>query len=238
MFGASEMIDSGAAEGDDPGPPFQAIALVTHLHLDHIQGLPFFAPISVPGTQLDIYGPAQESTTLQAAFARLIGPPFFPVPLASLPADIAFHEVSTDRLRIGDLDITVRPVPHSGPTVGYRISGPGFSLAYVSDHQAPGDSPEVDDAVLDLCDDVDLLIHEAQYTNEEFVRRPAWGHCTVDYALVVARASGARRLCLFHHDPARTDDDLDAMVTAARIAARGSGLEEVTAAAEGMVLTL
>lgn len=231
-------LSAFGSNGVSARQPFRASALVTHLHLDHVQGLPFFPPIHVPGTRLDIYGPRQDSGSLQEAFARLVAPPYFPVHLADLPAEIEFHEVANDRLRIGELDITVRPVPHPGPTVGYRISGPGFALAYISDHQAPSGSSDVADAVLELCHGVDLLVHEAQYTNEEFSRRQEWGHCTVDYALLVARTSRVRRLCLFHHDPARSDDELDALVGAARLACRGSGIEEVTAAAEGMVLTL
>lgn len=218
--------------------PFRATALVTHLHLDHVQGLPFFSPVHVPGTRIDIYGPRQDSGSLKEAFARLVGPPYFPVHLDDLPAEIGFHEVVSDRVRIGDLDVIVRPVPHCGPTVGYQVSGAGFKLAYISDHQAPSGSVEVTDSVLELCEGVDLLIHEAQYTNEEFSRRLDWGHCTADYALAVARACHARRLCLFHHDPGRSDDELDALVDAARLAGRASGIEEVIAAAESMVLTL
>jgi ribonuclease BN (tRNA processing enzyme) len=107
----------------------------------------------------------------------------------------------------------------------------------VSDHQAPPGLDHVDDAVLDLCAGVDLLIHEGQYTPAEFAVKGDWGHCTIDYALRVANEAGARRLCVFHHDPWRTDDDLDALVAVARANLSGA-TEEIFAAAEGMTLTV
>jgi phosphoribosyl 1,2-cyclic phosphodiesterase len=229
------QFDTRTATGD--GRPFKAVALVTHLHLDHVQGLPFFPPVHQAGTELDVYGPRQDSGSLRDAFAGLVEPPYFPLPLDEILGDLRFHEVCRDDLSIGTADVTVRPVPHLGPTVGYRVRWGGGTLAYISDHQAPSDPEFVDEAVLELCEGVDLLIHEGQYTPDEFATKPGWGHCTIDYALRVATRSGARRLCLFHHDPWRTDDDLDGLIEAARPAA-GGATEEVMAAAEGMVLTV
>ncbi len=225
------------SEGREDGRPFRATALVTHLHLDHVQGLPFFPPVHERGTELDVYGPRQDAGSLRDAFARLVDPPYFPVPLDDILGDLRFHEVCDDEFPIGRATVTVRPVPHLGPTVGYRISWDGGTLAYVSDHQAPPGLDEVDEAVLELCDGVDLLIHEGQYTPREFPAKADWGHSTIDYALRVATEAGARRLCLFHHDPWRSDDDLDALVVEARSAIRGA-TEEVMAAAEGMTLTV
>lgn len=222
--------------GDD-GPPFRAAALVTHLHLDHVQGLPFFPAVHRPGTELDVYGPRQEEGTLRDAFARLVAPPYFPLALDEILGDIRFHDVTDEAFEIGRAAVLARPVPHVGPTVGYRVTWAGGTLAYVSDHQAPPGLDTVDDAVLELCDGVDLLIHEGQYTRDEFEAKANWGHCTLDYAVRVAVEAGARRLCVFHHDPWRTDDELDALVAEAR---RGIGgaTEEVLAAAEGMTLTV
>lgn len=217
------------------GHPFRATALVSHLHLDHVLGLPFFPPVHLAGTQLDVYGPRQESGTLRDGFARLVAPPYFPVPLDRIAGDLRFHDVEHDELSVGGACVTVRPVPHVGPTVGYRISWGGVTVAYVSDHQAPPGLDSVDEGVLELCDGVDVLIHEGQYTDDEFATKSDWGHGTVDYALRVAAESGARRLCLFHHDPGRTDDDLDALVVEANRSRRGR-TEEVLAAAEGLTL--
>lgn len=220
-------------------PRLRATALVTHLHFDHVQGLPFLRCIHEPGTVLDIYGPQQQdSVSLRDSFARLIQPPYFPLSLDEIIGDLRFHEVSYDEFTVGGAKIIARPVPHKGPTSGYRISWDGGTLAYVSDHQAPPTLDKVDEQVLELCEDVDLLIHEAQYTRAEFEERPDWGHCTFEYALLVATQAGARRLCLFHHEPWRTDDDLDALVAAVREAAKGTCVEEVFAAVEGTTLTV
>ena len=131
-----------------------------------------------------------------------------------------------------------RPVPHVGPTVGYRVRWDGATVAYVSDHQAPPDFERVTDDVLELCDGVDLLIHDAQYTREEFDDKADWGHSTYGFAVRVAKESGARRLCLFHHDPSRTDDDLDEQVAGCVRACIGSSVTEVTAATEGTFIDL
>lgn len=227
--------DAGAT---GPDRPFRAAALVTHVHLDHVQGLPFFPPVHRPGTELDVYGPAQEGGSLAEAFAGFIGPPYFPLPLADFNGSIRFHEVGDERFSIGTADVTARLVPHRGPTLGYRITWGGATVAYVSDHQAPPGLDEVAESVLELAADADLLVHDAQYTPAEFAEKPDWGHSTVGYALRVARLAGARRLCLFHHDPARTDDELDVLVAAARDASRGSGIDDVVAAAEGTTLAL
>jgi phosphoribosyl 1,2-cyclic phosphodiesterase len=226
-----------ASVGLVEGEPFRAAALVTHLHLDHVQGLPFFPAVHQAGTELDVYGPRQDDGSLRDAFARLVEPPYFPLPLDEILGDIRFHEVCHDELSIGGADVTVRPVPHLGPTVGYRIRWGGVTVAYVSDHQAPPDLASVDPAVLELCDGVDLLIHEGQYTRREFEAKAGWGHSTIDYAVRVAMESGARRLCVFHHDPWRSDDELDVLVAEAGAAA-GGATREVTAAAEGTTLTV
>ncbi len=232
--GVPQFDDS---RGRPTGEPFRAVALVTHLHLDHVLGLPFFAPVHQAGTQLDIYGPRQEAGTLRDGFAGLVEPPYFPLPLNEILGDIRFHDVWHDELEIGSAKVSVRPVPHVGPTVGYRVEWGGGTLAYISDHQAPPGLDSIDAGVLELCAGVDLLVHEAQYTRAEYAAKPNWGHCTVDYAVRVAREAGARTLCLYHHDPWRTDDDLDALVVEARAQA-GGATTEVMAAAEGLSLTV
>lgn len=223
------------ADGD--GAPFRAVALVTHLHLDHVQGLPFFPIIHQVGTRFDVYGPRPEAGSLRDAFARLVAPPYFPLSLDQIPGDLAFHEVCAEELKIGQALVQVRPVPHVGPTVGYRIQWGGATIAYISDHQAPPGLDVVDPGVLELCRDVDLLIHEGQYTTEEFAAKWNWGHGTIDFALRVAMEAGARRLCVFHHDPWRSDDELDALIADARDGL-GGATEEIVAASEGMILTL
>ena len=130
----------------------------------------------------------------------------------------------------------MRPVPHVGPTVGYRVERARASVAYISDHQAPPGARPGRRVVLELCRRCRRAIHDAQYTPAEFARKHDWGHCTIDYALLVARVA-ARRLVLFHHDPAHTDDVLDRLTADVQASAAASGVQ-VIAAREGLVLDL
>jgi phosphoribosyl 1,2-cyclic phosphodiesterase len=217
--------------------PFRGTCLLSHLHWDHIQGLPFFTPLLREGAILDVYAPIQESgQPVGEAFAEAIRPPLFPVPLAHLPGTMRFHDVLDAEFSVGDVHVMSRSIPHSGVTVGYRMTWRGSSVAYLSDHQMPIDgSYSVTAGALDLCRGADLVIHDAQYTPAEFAQRRDWGHCTVEYAVWVAATAGARRLALFHHDPAHADDQLDALAATAVACGVRAGVE-VFAAREGMTV--
>jgi phosphoribosyl 1,2-cyclic phosphodiesterase len=191
-------------------------AFVTHLHFDHVQGLPFFGPALQSDVHLDIYGPTQDGS-LSDAFAAFMQPPYFPVGVGELPAELGFFELADGaEVRVGSALVKAREIPHVGRTLGYRIEVGGISVAYLGDHQAPSSDgrvlPEVSEAALDLCSGVDLLVHDAQYTDAELVHKPNWGHSTVDFAVSVAVRAGVRRLVLFHHDPSHDDEALDAML--------------------------
>ncbi len=223
-FGMTQPLDGS----------FRAAALVTHIHWDHVQGLPFFPPADRVGASFDVFGPRQEEGPLQEVFGDLMRPPYFPVRFTDLRGRIAFHDVGDDDFAIGNAKVRVRSVPHVGPTVGYRIDWDGGSVAYISDHQAPLGLDTVADSVLELAEDVDLLIHDAQYTEAEFAEKAHWGHCTVDYACLVARQAGARRLALFHHDPGHDDTKIDELLHGARRTVANSVVDEVVAAYEGL----
>lgn len=221
-----------------PDPSFHATALVTHLHWDHVQGLPFFQPILQPGGHLTVYGPRQGDQSIGEAFAGFVRPPYFPVRLAELLGEIDFHDTPDEPFTIGAATVTAAAVPHVGITNGYRIEVDGVSVVYISDHQEPIDgSGDIDPGVIELCRDADLLIHDAQYTTEELSLKADWGHCTADYAVAVAAAAGVRRLALFHHDPSHDDAILDAIASRARGIAAGR-LEEVLIATEGLTISL
>ena len=216
------------------GRPFRGTALVSHLHWDHVQGLPFFGPLHYGGAHLDVYGPADPGTTLVESFDAFMNPPFFPICFRDLPGTIEFHDVVEETWSVGPARVTARSVPHVGRTFGYRVDWAGRSVAYVSDHQQPvDDSRWVAESVLELADGVDVLVHDAQFTPEEFAQRPHWGHCTVDYALEVAHQAGVGELVLFHHDPAHCDDEVDDLLALAASRAEGLDVCRVTAAAEG-----
>lgn len=213
---------------------FHGTALVSHMHWDHVQGLPFFGPAVRAGNRLDIYGPRPEDGgTLAAAFDAFIKPPYFPVTIDQLPADIRLHVCSDQQFQAGNALVTAREVPHCGRTLGYRIEHDGVAIAYIPDHQQPFDgSYGVADSVLELCRDADLVIHDSQYTDAEFAQKFNWGHCTVGYAVEVAIQAGAKRLALFHHDPSHTDDVMDHLSKTAGAMGQAAGVD-VFAAQEG-----
>ena len=212
---------------------FSATALVTHFHFDHVQGLPFLAAADRPGSRLDVYGPGDTGTTVKDLFTGFVRPPYFPVGIDQLRGRYGLHDILNDDFSVGSAKVTARAVPHVGLTVGYRVDCDGASVAYISDHQAPQDLQGIDDNVIELCDGVDLLIHDAQYLPQDWEAKSHWGHCTVDYAIDVAVSSGAKALALFHHDPSRTDPEVDRLATEARCRGAKSGIE-VFAAAEGL----
>ena len=220
--------------------PFEGVVLLSHLHWDHVQGLPFFGPALRAGSSLEIYGPSPDDCSLGEAFDRLIRPPYFPITLGDFEGNFAFHHVESGELHFGSAVVKVAEVPHLGPTNGYRVEAHGVVVVYLSDHQGPIDGPPTISAeVRELCQDADLLIHDAQYTDEEFADRAHWGHCTFDYAVHVASECRVRRLALYHHDPAHDDATLDRLLAAA--IDRAALVEwpiEVLAAAEGMHLIL
>lgn len=219
------------------GSTFRGTCLLSHLHWDHVQGLPFFTPLLRPGAHLDVYAPVQhDGRPISDVFDSCLCPPMFPVSLDAYPGVVDFRAVGDESFSIGEIEVMSRLVPHVGNTCGYRVSWGGASVAYLSDHQQPGvDVFEATAGALELCDGVDLLIHDAQYTSDEFRMKSDWGHCTVDYAVWLAAECGVKTLALFHHDPTHCDDTIDHFVDVANNHCRGSGLE-VIGAREGLTV--
>lgn len=221
---------------------FHGSVLLSHLHWDHVQGLPFFTPMHREGATLEVYGPRQSDGSLGEVFGEMMRPPFFPIRPGQLAGDIRFHDTGDDDFPLGTAKVRSRWVRHVGPTLGFRVDVHGVSVAYVPDH-GPGcnaDDPDdyVPHEVLELCDGVDLLIHDAQHTPEEYGPKRHWGHCTVEYAAHVAREAGARNLVLFHHDPSHADDDLDVILRDTCDFASKIGAPDVRAAYEGLAIEL
>jgi ribonuclease BN (tRNA processing enzyme) len=215
----------------------EAHILITHLHWDHVQGLPFFQPLHHPTTQISVHGPPLPERGFDDLFRGLMTPPYFPITPDHVPGSLKLLDAWNDTFSVGSAEVTVRQVPHSGETNGYRISWGDVTVAYISDHQEPLDDPTwVADSVLELCDGADLLIHDAQFDATELHERPTWGHCTPGYAIEVAAQAGVKSVALFHHDPWHDDDKVDALYADAAAEAADRGIHNVLAAAEGLQL--
>ncbi len=189
--------------------------LLTHLHMDHIQGLGFFEPLFRPSVDVHLWGPSSTTLDLRDRLSRYLSPPLFPVRLRDLPRQPTLHDaVQAGRFRIGPFTIHAELVCHPGPTVGYRIEEGGASIAYLPDHEPalgltdfPGDLDFLPG--LGIAHGVDLLIHDTMFTAEEYPRFVGWGHSSLDQALAFAGAAQVRRFVTFHHDPSHDDDQLD-----------------------------
>jgi phosphoribosyl 1,2-cyclic phosphodiesterase len=227
----------GLALGEAPS---RLHILLTHLHLDHIQGLVFFAPAFMPQTELTIWGPASPEASLRDRISRYISAPLSPIEVRELPCDFSFRHCPDAEWEIGSARIRAAAVAHRGPTLGYRIEDGGSSLTYIPDHEpALGSDIEAleEDWIsgFELARDTSLLIHDGQYADAEYPNHVGWGHSAVSHALAFARRTGAERTVLFHHDPLHTDDFLDGLGAQARQrwTELGGSAEEVELAVEG-----
>jgi phosphoribosyl 1,2-cyclic phosphodiesterase len=187
---------------------------LSHLHLDHLQGLGFFAPLFDADAEVHIWGPRSPVRSLAERIGTYLSPPLFPVRLSQIPSRLVFHDVSEEGWTIGEAKVFAVPVSHPDSTVGYRIEEGGRVLAYIPDHEpALGiDITTVEPNWISghgLAADADLLLHDAQYSAEEYPDHVGWGHSSIDDAIAFGRATRASRLLLFHHDPSHSDDVLE-----------------------------
>jgi phosphoribosyl 1,2-cyclic phosphodiesterase len=199
--------------------------LLTHLHMDHIQGLGFFAPLYNPEVEVHIWGPASTTLHLRNRLMRYLSPPLFPVRLRELPCQLVLHEVPCGDFAVGEFCITSALVGHPGPTVGYRLTTPLAALAYIPDHEPALGVRQFPLARewtsgYTLAAGADLLIHDAQYSREEYPSYIGWGHSSLTHALAFAVLAEVKQFVPFHHDPAHTDEDLDRIIAEATAAAR------------------
>ncbi len=212
--------------------------LLTHLHVDHLEGLGIFAPIWSPETELHLWGPSSPVSSLEDRITRYFSPPLFPVHLSEVPSNVTLHDAPEGSWEIGDLMVTSAPILHAGPTVGYRIQEGDRSMAYVTDHEPAlgADLATAADEWISghaLAFGVDLLIHDTQYTDEEYPEHIGWGHSSASHVATFAERAKVDRLWLFHHDPTHTDADIDRM--ARRVRTRwGVDQDRCVAAAEGL----
>ena len=217
--------------------------LLTHLHMDHVQGLGFFGPLYRPDFEVHIWGPASATLSLQARLMRYLSPPLFPVHLSELPCNLSFHAVPCGTVEIGEFQVTAEMICHPGPTVGYRIrAASGKVLTYMPDHEPalgnPGfpNLPREWTSGASLAVGADLLIHDSQYRAAEYPQHIGWGHSSLVQTIQYAGLCEVAQLVSFHHDPNHTDSDIDLM-TAESIALTNPAFE-VIAGCEGAVFTL
>jgi phosphoribosyl 1,2-cyclic phosphodiesterase len=203
--------------------------LLTHLHLDHIQGLLFFAPLFDPDAHVTIWGPTAPGGSLENRIARYLSAPLTPVEVRELPCDVDFRDCPVSEWELGSAQVRAEAVSHRGPTLGFRLTEGDASLCYIPDHEPAlaGPVAELEDEWLSgyrLAHGSDLLLHDCQYTDDEYPRHVGWGHSCLSDALAFADRAGAGSTLLFHHDPLHTDQQLDELTEIAteRWAAMGN----------------
>jgi phosphoribosyl 1,2-cyclic phosphodiesterase len=240
------MLDAGTGArplgirlAAEPAPRRAIHLLLSHLHVDHVEGLGAFAPIWMPDTELHVWGPTSPVSSLERRIARYFSPPLFPVHLSEVPANVTFHDAPEGSWTIGAATCSSAPILHAGPTVGYRIEERGRSLAYLTDHEpAKGFdlaavAPEWISGFA-LASGADVLLHDCQYTEEEYPSHVGWGHSSTGHLAVFADRTKVDRLLTYHHDPMHDDRALDEMrervrelwgVDEERCGVAGEGLE-------------
>jgi phosphoribosyl 1,2-cyclic phosphodiesterase len=223
----------------------RAHIILSHAHWDHIQGLPYFAPVFRKGNVITVWGPKQGDVGMGEILRQLMQPIVFPVPLDALAATLEVKHVDTEPIETEGCTITSMRVRHPAVTLGYRLeTSGGVSIVYVTDDELgpAGDydvGPKWRDRFVKFIGDADLLVHDAMYTPDEYTTHAGWGHSTFTEAVELAREAGAKRLALFHHEPEHADEAMDEITETARtLARRGGGGTEVVAAMEGMRITL
>ena len=245
--GAHDLGRSLVASGERP---IRGHLLLTHTHWDHIQGFPFFAPLFIPGNEWDVYAPLGLGQRLEDTLAGQMEYEYFPVTLGQLDATIRYHELHEGAFDLGAVQVTARYLNHPGLALGYRLEAGGVAVVYATDHEPHSrHQPEVADPAqlvpvhredqqhVEFLAGADLVIHDAQYTLEEYPSKLTWGHSPAELAVDFALAAGVKRLALFHHDPLRDDAALDQLVETCRRRVVTGGLD-VFAAAEGQTIEL
>ena len=219
------------------GEPSELHLFLSHLHWDHIQGIPFFTPAFLPGNKVHFYGEAKGPLSLKSILEAQMTSPNFPVPLSIMRSEMSFTELSPQgEVMMGALKARTTPLNHPNGCLGIRISHQGRSVVYTTDteHDPSG---VIDKRIVELALGADALIYDAMYTDEEYTTRVGWGHSTYREALRVAEAAGVKSLYFFHHDPEHDDDFLDAQLAHYRPQAEAIGVE-LEMAREGLTFHL
>jgi phosphoribosyl 1,2-cyclic phosphodiesterase len=265
--GASLIVDAGTGlrglgqrlARENGGSPKNHHILLSHVHWDHIQGLPFFEPAYVPGTRISVYASLAAADELRPVIGGITRHEFFPMPLESVPAQFEFREVEPGAaFCIDEFEVMPIALNHPFGAVGYRITADGTTVAYVSDtapfdlvlhkrHFLNGIEPLSDDdraalgalraSLVEALRGVDTVVYDTHFLPHEYEKFPHYGHSTPDHGLAICAESGVRCLVLYHHAPSHDDDMMDDMAARYRATGHERGLDVVTAR-EGMVLAI
>jgi phosphoribosyl 1,2-cyclic phosphodiesterase/GAF domain-containing protein len=224
--------------------PRTASILISHTHWDHIQGLPFFTPFHIPNHHWNLFGPSSLSQDLESILRGQMQQTYFPITPEIFNANMMYHNVVEGSFEIGDIKVTTRYLNHPGVTLGYRIEVDGYTIVYSTDHEphdcrlAHGGVPIIgseDDLHGQFLAQADYVIHDTQYVADEYEQRRGWGHSTMEYVVDLAHRADVKNLLMFHHDPLRTDDELDGVIEMGRGRVRGRpGKMKVIGASENI----
>ncbi|MBT8302225.1 MAG: MBL fold metallo-hydrolase [Maribacter sp.] len=190
--------------------------LLTHLHMDHIQGLAFCKPLFNPNKEVHIWGPGGSSESLKSRLNRFLSPPLFPVAMRDIPSKLTIREFPNTSFKLGNFTISTEYISHPGPTVGFRIQSGAKTLTYLPDHEPVIGKEHLFSenewiSGFNLAYQSDLLIHDSQYSKEEYLNKVGWGHSSLEIAAEFCSRTEAKRLLLFHHDPEHSDTERTAM---------------------------
>ena len=221
------------------GGPVEADIFLSHLHWDHIQGIPFFTPAFIPGNTFRIWGETKGEKAVQRALERQMTDPNFPVPLSIMGSDLQFKALAAgDELDFGDVQVKTCALKHPNGCLGMRIEHGGQVLVYTTDTEHDPENAQLDPNVIELSQDADVLVYDSMYTEAEYHSgKVGWGHSTYREAIRVARAANVKRLFFFHHEPTHDDDFLDARLEEA-VGHTADDAFEVCMAAEGPIYSI
>ena len=221
------------------GGKLSAKVLITHPHWDHINALPFFVPLYIPGNEFEVLGPAQGALTMREMIAAQMDGTYAPMTLRELGARVFFRNLSEETITVGDVQIATMLLSHPGNCVGYRITMRGRSFCYITDNElypkgSPGFHPSYVDKLVGFVKDADILLTDTAYTDAQYKSRINWGHSSVSEVVAIAHAARVKELQLMHHDPEQSDDDIDRKLEDARTGLARLGSSVVcTAPVEG-----
>lgn len=228
----SGIRDAGLSLLARKKPRLRGVIMITHPHWDHINALPFFAPLYIPGNEFEVCGPAQIGATVRDLVAAQMDGRYFPITPGEFGGSITYRDLSQGTYTIQGIEVRTMLLMHPGACLGYRFMYGGRSVAYVTDNELYLDEAQANGAaymaeLARFLSGVDLLITDTTYMDNEYPNRVGWGHSSVSQVARLAHAAGAKRLCLFHHDPQQTDDDIDRKLDAmnAALARLGSTVE-------------